>query len=162
MDLFLIRHADALPLGAPGITLDAERPLSEKGVRQSADLARFLLKSGIVFDRILASPLLRAKQTAETLLAGLKNETLAIEECADLIPDARPRKLAKILGRSSAERIALVSHLPFIGELAAWLIGSRKAQVDFGKAGMAYIATGPDVGKGTGILQWLVGPQFYP
>jgi len=31
MDLYLIRHADALALGERGNTQDSERPLSEKG-----------------------------------------------------------------------------------------------------------------------------------
>jgi phosphohistidine phosphatase len=162
MDLFLIRHADAIPLGEPGITVDAERPLSEKGVRQSERLAQFLNQGGFHFDRLLVSPLLRARQTAEVLLRALGNESLQIEECEDLVPDARSRKLAKFLRRSGAERIALVSHLPFIGEFAAWMIGSKKAQIDFAKGGMAQISTGPDVAKGTGILNWLVVPAMYP
>jgi len=37
MDLYLIRHADALMLGERGITEDAERPLSEEGEREVHD-----------------------------------------------------------------------------------------------------------------------------
>jgi phosphoserine phosphatase len=71
VDLYLIRHADALALGERGITSDEERPLSEVGERQADAAARALQSRGILFDRLFTSPLVRARQTAEILSAGL-------------------------------------------------------------------------------------------
>src|SRR5262249_41718023 len=44
LDLYLIRHAEALALGERGITDDADRPLSERGEGQAAAAARALQK----------------------------------------------------------------------------------------------------------------------
>ena len=68
MELYLIRHADALALGERGISEDAERPLSEKGEDQARAAAAALRKRGIELDRLYTSPLLRAHQTADILL----------------------------------------------------------------------------------------------
>src|SRR5262245_19123710 len=68
VDLYLIRHADALALGERGITNDEERPLSEKGEAQSDAVAKALAQRGIVLDKLYTSPLLRARQTAEIML----------------------------------------------------------------------------------------------
>ena len=57
MDLYLIRHADALALGERGITDDEQRPLSEKGEEQAAAMGRFFKARGMAFDRIVSSPL---------------------------------------------------------------------------------------------------------
>ena len=35
MDLYLIRHAEAAPLGEGGITSDEDRPLTEQGHEQT-------------------------------------------------------------------------------------------------------------------------------
>jgi phosphohistidine phosphatase SixA len=39
MDVYLIRHAEAKPLGEDGIASDAERPLTEAGEVQARELA---------------------------------------------------------------------------------------------------------------------------
>ena len=39
MFLFFVRHADAVPVGEPGVTTDEERPLSAKGLDQARLLA---------------------------------------------------------------------------------------------------------------------------
>ncbi len=59
MDLYLIRHADAVPLGEQGITDDAHRPLSAKGIIQTIALAASLGRMGVRLDKIVSSPLLR-------------------------------------------------------------------------------------------------------
>ena len=75
MELYLIRHADALALGERGITDDAERPLSEQGENQCRTLAHGLLQKGITLDGLVASPLVRAKQTADLLVAQLVGDS---------------------------------------------------------------------------------------
>jgi phosphohistidine phosphatase len=64
--LWLLRHADA----AEGVP-DDERPLSERGVRQAEDAGRALERLGVNIDACLASPKLRAMQTAELACAPI-------------------------------------------------------------------------------------------
>ena len=86
MDLYLIRHADALALGERGITSDEDRPLSEVGEAQAAAGAKALLTKGILFDRLFTSPLLRARQTAEIMLRVWSRPELTLENCDALMP----------------------------------------------------------------------------
>jgi 8-oxo-dGTP diphosphatase len=66
--LYLVRHADAGDRsGWPGT--DRDRPLSQKGERQSAGLADALADAGVT--RLLASPFVRCVQTLEPLAARL-------------------------------------------------------------------------------------------
>ena len=160
MDLFLIRHADALPLGENGVTEDEQRPLSDKGEKQSHALGKFLKAQGLVFDRIVSSPIVRARQTAEILL---KSSAMGLElEFSDsLTPNARPKKLSRYLLKTGGDKVAVVGHMPNVGDFTAWLIGGKKAQIDFPKAGIALVSIGESPIKGSGSLQWLLAPELY-
>src|ERR1700730_7056055 len=68
MDLYLVRHADALALGERGITEDAERPLSEEGQAQAKSVGAGLQRMGVHLNLIVSSPLVRARQTTEGLV----------------------------------------------------------------------------------------------
>ncbi len=160
MDLYLIRHADAFALGERGVSEDSERALTPTGEMQAAAVGKMFQRRGIVLAKVVTSPYVRAKQTAEILLRHLKPAP-EIAACEDLEPDSKPRKLAKFLGTLKGERIALVGHMPHIAEWAGWLIGSRKAQLDFAKAGVACIRCGEAPAKGLGTLIWLVTPEWF-
>ena len=70
LELWLVRHAHAGERG-PDHPDDRLRPLSPKGQRQIAALNRWLDAQETRFDRLFASPLLRARQTAAPLAAFL-------------------------------------------------------------------------------------------
>ena len=65
MELLVIRHAKAEDHGHPGG--DGARALVTKGFEQSAKLGRLLKRVDRRPDVVLTSPLVRARQTAETL-----------------------------------------------------------------------------------------------
>ena len=161
VELYLIRHADALALGERGITNDQDRPLSEKGETQAEAVAKALKAKGIVLDRLYTSPLVRARQTGENILRVWSRPELALETCDELMPDSKHRKLSKFLLKSGGEKIGLVGHMPHLGEYAAWLLGAKDAQIDLAKAGVALIQCGELPAKGLGELQWLVTPEWY-
>ncbi len=158
MDLYLIRHADALALGERGNTQDSERPLSEKGYAQSKRLGTWMQGKGIVLDQVFASPLLRAHQTSEAMI-GSMSPAPPMEHCPELAPGEKPKRLAKALRSWGGERAALIGHLPDLPEFAAWLIGGKRAQIDLAKAGIAYIKVADEPCKGGGVLVWLVTPD---
>lgn len=161
MDLYLIRHADAVALGENGITEDPARPLSEAGDVQSRRIARALHKRGVALERLLTSPLVRARQTAEGMLKTWHGNPPELINCDDLAPGGKPRKLARFLKKLDAQHIGLVGHMPHIADWTAWLIGSKKARLDFAKAGIAYLTCTDDLQKGDGVLQWLVTPEWF-
>jgi phosphohistidine phosphatase len=160
MDLYLIRHADAEPLGKDGIQDDAERPLTPTGVAQCDNLAAALQRQGVHLERILTSPLLRARQTAENMLKKLKPAP-ELQTCNHLAPGGKRRKLTRFLCALGVQSIAIVGHMPDLNEYAAWLIGSKLAQLELAKGGAAHIHFDEEPDKGAGVLTWLVTPEWY-
>jgi phosphohistidine phosphatase len=156
VDLYLIRHADAVALGERDITSDADRPLSDDGQEQASHLAAGLQRKGVRFSKVLTSPLLRARQTAEGMLHDWAAPSPQLVVCDELAPGTKPRKLARVLRDLSEESIALVGHQPDLGEWAAWIIGSKKAQINVGKAGVVYIQSEDGPTKASGTLVWVV------
>lgn len=156
----MIRHADAAPLGEGGVTQDEARPLTTKGEDQARTLASGLRARGVHLDMILASPLLRARQTAECMLQEWSNPAPELRICEALAPDGKRRKLSRFLRETGVDKVGLVGHQPDLGNYAAWLIGSKKAQLDLAKAGVAYITCPREPGKGEGTLIWLVTPEW--
>jgi phosphohistidine phosphatase len=160
VELYLIRHADALPLGEGGIADDAERPLSEEGQKQAKQIAAGLQRRGVKLDLLLTSPLARARQTADPLAGAKPSLAAKLEECSLLAPGLKPRKLSKALAETGKAVLGLVGHQPDLGEYAAWLLGSKKVQIDLAKAGVAYLKCPEGPEKGAGRLVWLVTPEW--
>jgi phosphohistidine phosphatase len=121
--VFLVRHAEAEP-GEP----DELRALTKHGRRQAQELAERLARRGIEPDAVLSSPLLRARQTAETIAAGVgataePDERLAPGATAD---DLR----AVVAGRG--ETVVAVGHQPDCGQIAAAISGGPAPQFPAG------------------------------
>ena len=151
--LYLVRHAVAEDRG-PTWPDDTLRPLTARGQRRFAKAAAGFVRLEGLPDRILTSPLVRARQTAE-LLASAADDT-PIDTLPSLSPDEPPAVLLAHLRRVPADRIALVGHEPDLGELAAVLLGASRP-LPFKKGGMCCI----DVewqGKPTGTLVWFLSP----
>lgn len=161
MDLYIIRHAEAQPLGEGGIEDDADRPLTESGYAQCGRLAAALQRRDVTLERIVTSPLLRARQTAEGLLKNLAPPTPELHTCDHLAPDGKRRKLTRFLVGLGAQSVAIVGHMPDLSIYAGWLIGSKLAQIEIAKAGVACIRFKDEPNKHAGALQWLVTPEWY-
>lgn len=159
MELYLIRHADAVPL-TPEIGEDAERPLTGEGRDQARRLAHGLQRRSVKIDLVLSSPYLRARQTAEGMLSDWAPPVPELITCPALAPGLKPKKLAKCVGELTAERVALVGHAPDLGDWAAWLIGCKGAHLDMAKSGVAYIHCDAPLRKGGGALVWLITPDW--
>lgn len=154
VELHLLRHAHA----GDGGTWDGDddlRPLTEKGRRQAERVGRLLAASGVVPDALLASPLVRARQTAEIVGEALGvqvrldrrlGEGLDLGDLEALLADAgRPR------------RPLLVGHDPDFSHLASSLVGAR---VVVRKGALLRIDAEIPLVPGTGELRWLVPPEL--
>lgn len=162
MDLYLIRHAKAAELGENGIDNDEYRPLTQEGEDQARQLGETLRLRGVALDCVLTTPLVRAQRTAEIMLDNWGSDTkpeLIVED--RIAPECKPRKLARVLRDLGRDRVAVVGHQPDLSVWAAWLIGSKKAYVDFAKGGAANILWERELKKGSGGLIWLITPTWY-
>jgi phosphohistidine phosphatase len=160
VDLYLIRHAEAYPVGEGGATADEERPLTEQGEAQARQVGAGLQRRGVRPEVVVTSPLVRARQTAEHVLAQFSPPGIELQVCAALAPGSKRRKLARALNELAKERLALVGHLPDLAEWGAWLIGSKKAHLELAKAGVALVRCDGEAAKGAGTLSWLVPPSW--
>ena len=69
-ELYLVRHGLAEERGDAWPD-DAKRPLTDEGMSKMRKSVRGLARLGVSVDVVLTSPLVRARQTAEIVAAGL-------------------------------------------------------------------------------------------
>ena len=91
MKIYLVRHAIAVAHGTAGIPED-DRELTAEGIEKMKKAAAGLRLLGILPDLILSSPLPRAHQTAEILLAALGAE-IPLRTVPALSPSGRRPEL---------------------------------------------------------------------
>lgn len=158
LSLYLVRHAIAAERGDAWPD-DTKRPLTPDGMAKFRRVARGLAEIGVEVDRILASPLVRARQTADLLSAALPGDPPVVETRA-LVPGATFEDLVDAIsecGRRGA--IALVGHEPGIGLLAGRLIGAS-APLEFKKGGACRIDFDAWPPASPGRLRWFVPPKI--
>lgn len=125
--LWLLRHAEAAD-GTP----DDERPLTDRGVRQATDAGLALAALRAQIDACLASPKVRARQTAQ-----LACRPLGLEVEIDPRLSGEPFEVEDLVaGRGD---VLLVGHDPSFSLLLHDLTG---AQSRMRKGGVAAIAKG--------------------
>jgi phosphohistidine phosphatase len=142
-ELYLIRHGVA----------------EERGDRWPDDNKRPLTEDGISKLRKIARALVRARQTAEIVAAGLDPHP-HITTLESLSPGGTFASIMSDLEKhTKRSRIALVGHEPGIGELAARLIGTRHA-IPFKKGAVCRIDIEGIPPAGPGDLRWFLTPRM--
>ena len=157
-ELYVIRHGLAEERGDAWPD-DAKRPLTDEGTSRMRKAVRGLARLGVSVEVVLSSPLVRARQTAEIVAAGLDpRPSLVVVD--SLAPAGSYAAIAADLDKHARKtRIALVGHEPAIGELAARLIGSRHP-VEFKKGAVCRIDVDNLPPIGPGDLRWLLTPKI--
>jgi phosphohistidine phosphatase len=160
MRLILFRHGPAGERDAKRWSDDAKRPLTRNGRERTslaaAGLRRLLGRPG----RVAASPLVRARQTAEVLVAAAGPE-VKIETLEALSPGAPFRETLRWLRDvESGARVILVGHEPHLGKLAGMLLfNSVSATLPLKKAGAVWIDFIGPVEPGAGRLRAFLPPR---
>lgn len=161
MNLYLLRHAIAVEAGAPGCSRDADRRLSEEGIRKLESVAIAMRGMGLEIEVVLTSPYVRARETARYVARVLGGD-IPLVEAPSLSPSGTPASVARSLKALAPmpENVLLVGHEPNLGELASWLLsGNTRAQIRFKKAGLCRLSC---AGLNTGAratLEWLLTPR---
>jgi phosphohistidine phosphatase len=155
-ELYLVRHAIAADRGGEWPD-DSKRPLTERGVNRFKDAVKGLRRLDVALDEIFTSPLVRARQTAEILAAGVEGKP-PVKVLDALAPGHTPASVMTQLARvAKRRRIAIVGHEPELGELAAHLIGAGRA-LAFKKGGVCRIDLGSLTSKRAASLAWFLPP----
>ncbi|HEX7069657.1 MAG TPA: phosphohistidine phosphatase SixA [Rhodothermales bacterium] len=151
MRVYLVRHgiAEDPRIDRP----DFDRALTDAGVERIRGQASALRRAGMKLDRLLTSPLVRARQTAEllgeTLGVSLEEEMLLAAGCS--LDDVQ-----EVLGRiPDARHVMIVGHQPDLGEVVRQLTGGI---VKMRKGTVADVEIqGP--GARIGVLRGLYDPE---
>ena len=127
MNLFLLRHAEAVKLGAHGFLNDRKRALNKVGIEQSEIVARAVIAMNLRFDVILCSTYLRAKQTAAILTQQCDFLPKPVYT-ASLAVEAKILTFIESIGKRyhSYDSILVVGHNPFLTELVSILISGQE------------------------------------
>lgn len=113
--LTLLRHAksDWADASRP----DVERPLNPRGARAAEAVGRYMAEQGMAFDRVLASPAQRVRETIAGVERGLGRVLGAVEEPRIYL--AEPEALLELVREQvGVERLLLVGHSPGLEGLA--------------------------------------------
>lgn len=162
MNLYVIRHAEAVDRRTDGIERDYDRPLTEHGANQAHALGTALRERGWVAETVVSSPLVRTMQTTEQLLDAWGRHPNEIVTCDFLAcGEMRRRKLSKFLEGLGVGSIAIVGHMPDLAEYLGWLLGTDGQQVPLEKAAAALVRFNGPPAKGDGELAWVVTPEWF-
>ena len=126
MDLILWRHAEAED-GGP----DMARALTPKGRKQAARVAAWLLERLPKDAVVIASPALRAQQTAEALGKKILTEN-------GLAPGASVGAILK--ATKGSRTVVVVGHQPDLGRAIAWLVAGEEGAWRLQKGALWWIS----------------------
>lgn len=149
MDLLLWRHAEA----EEGED-DFERALTGRGAKQAKAVARWLHQHPPRHLRIVVSPTLRTRQTAEAL-------ELPFDIDRHVGPDARaPDLLAATGWPDTRGAVLLVGHQPGLGQLASLLLAGQEAEWTIKKGALWWLTRRIRGGETQTVLRTVVSPDF--
>jgi phosphohistidine phosphatase len=157
-EIYLVRHAIAAERGDEWPD-DNKRPLTTRGIARFKEGVEGLAWLKVEIDEIFSSPLVRAKQTASLLAAGISGKP-PVKFLESLSPGhAAASVLHELAKTAKRQRVALVGHEPGLGELAAHLIGSQRP-LPFKKGGVARIDIQSFTSRRPGELEWFLTPKM--
>jgi phosphohistidine phosphatase len=158
MDLFILRHGEA-GNRMTVVEEDSERSLTPEGQIEMQKIARSLKVMELQANRVITSPLRRARETAEITAKILKIPIL--EEWDELKPNgSKPalyRKLARIEQNSG---LILVGHEPYLSSMIGEIIGTTGARLILKKGGLGKIRITSFTPQVSGELRWLLTPKI--
>ncbi len=157
MNLYLLRHGDAIP--SKGTEPDSARELSDRGRGDVEGAGRLLSRLTPSITRILASPLVRAGQTAEIVKGALPGQP-EVTLSPNLVPGFRRANLLQELSGLTDQCVLAIGHQPDLTGLIAHLISgaSLNLEMEPGSLAALTVTTIPEVPAGR--LRWLLNPAL--
>lgn len=155
----VIRHAAAEDVTASGA--DADRRLTDDGHRVMIDAARGLAVTAPAPGLILASPHVRARQTAEIVADAFGG--VAVESVEALAAGASSADILAMLAHRCDRPgggFAIVGHEPDLGRFTSYaLAASARGFHSPRKGGVALLEFPATPRAGNATLEWILEPQ---
>lgn len=118
MNLYIIRHAIAEDLVPGSDKSDTERALTPRGRKRFKHMVEALDQRELRFAKIYTSPWRRSVETANLLSSLCKQDPLPTPYLAR----SPSQTLLDVLKSDNHETVAVVGHVPWVNQLAAWLM----------------------------------------
>lgn len=150
MQLLLLRHGKAEDISPGG---DFSRRLEEKGHEQARHAARVLSAADFLPEIVLSSPVLRARQTAETFTsaAGMPGPILQTWLSCGMSPETALAELALF---PDFGRVMIVGHEPDFSRLAVHCLGTTADCIEVRKGSLTCLSLRPPTARAT--LRFLI------
>jgi phosphohistidine phosphatase len=156
MTLYLLRHGIAEDYSPEG---DTGRRLTLQGTFQVAMIAKGLHKLGVHFDRIIASPLVRAQETAE-IIGRITEFHGTIERDIRLQPEERFEIVSAMIAEcSDISSILFVGHQPAMGRIVGGLCAGGELDIDVPPAALRVVSVHSLRPHARGTLLWSLSPS---
>ncbi len=164
--LTLFRHGKSD--WGPQYQSDFERPLKERGRRDSSRMGKYLARLALIPDLIVCSPAERARQTAGLFAAGVGyRQAVRWDERIYAASSGELMSLLRGLPDEAAH-VVLIGHNPGFEDLTVRLIGADAFGMATGvrlpTAALAHlvldISLWSEAQADSGQLQWLVTPKL--
>jgi phosphohistidine phosphatase len=158
-ELYILRHGIAVPHGTPGVAED-ERPLTPEGEERMKQIARGLAAIDLEVDRIMTSPLPRARRTAQ-IVAQKLDMVDRLENCDVLRAGTDAAAIRDWLNDRTENRLMIVGHDPAFSELVGLLVLGEvgKLPLELKKGGMAALSSSAVSGPRFQI-DWIAPPRL--
>ncbi|HEX7433334.1 MAG TPA: phosphohistidine phosphatase SixA [Anaerolineaceae bacterium] len=161
MKIYLMRHGIAHEPADADFEVDSQRPLTAKGREHVTRIARALRKLGVKPDLILASPYVRAEQTADILSKefDLKKHLILSEL---LVPEGKAEDIiGTIVENFMADELLIVSHEPCLSLLTSFLVAADlNLAINIRKGGVCCLEAVDLRLEPRASLEWLLTPKI--
>ncbi len=160
MHLYIVRHGIAVDREDPKCPADPDRFLTDEGMDKTRQVAKGVAEIADVPDLMLASPYLRAVQTAEIFASVLEYSKQKIRKAELLLPGAEPMQLFRELAKDKdLSSVFIFGHAPHLDDILATAVGTKHHISSLKKAGVALVELTRLVPPG-GELVWLATPKL--
>lgn len=153
MDIYILRHTTAAD--PHGYAQDADRPLTETGLREAEIVAKAMKTLKIEPELTLCSPYRRTRETAGVITSKLGLDPA--EDFGYLLPGADAPALLADLNNRRAKSILLVGHSPDLPEIIGLLCSNDGSLlVEISKGSLAMITAERPLRRKCGFLRTLL------
>jgi phosphohistidine phosphatase len=158
-ELYILRHGIAIARGTPGVP-DPERALTPKGERRLKEIGRGLARIKLDPERIITSPLPRARRSAEVVAEEL-DLLDRLENSLILHADSEAPAIRDWLRERTENRLMIVGHNPALSELISLLLLGEgpTLPLDLKKGALAVLCTTP-LSRDRFQLDWTAPPRL--
>ncbi|QQS37705.1 MAG: phosphohistidine phosphatase SixA [Ignavibacteriales bacterium] len=158
MNLYLIRHGDAEAISESG--KDFDRKLTHAGIEQMKLAAQGWQSLIDQFDVIVASPLVRAVETAR-IISDVFNYKKDIMLDNNLISGGSTSEVVILANSLNLINVAMIGHQPDLSQHTSRLISNANASIAFEKGTIAKISFPNSVIAGKGVLKFLIPAESF-